>query len=246
MQRRIESTAIALLMLSAALPAVAVGMAAPAEALSPATFVAPREPLVLTRTVWRTLHDGQQIMVRRSYLLDFTRDAGGFVVTGQQLSSEVEAPAAIDAIARIERNRTDLTAFPLRLDASGMIRTGTAPAGSSAYLDGGSAARALMAGAKLSPIDQRAGEAFLADIAARGGVVPWPSDLFNPRAPSRTDQREVALPDGSMGKLTMTLSAEAAQAGGLPSKVSREVVSEVGGTRRVSREEWTFAPRTGP
>lgn len=245
MQRRIESTAIALFVLGAALPAIAAGMAAQAEALSPATFVAPREPLVLTRTVWRTLHDGQQIIVRRSYLLAFTRDAGGFVVTGRQLTSEVEAPTAIDAIARIERNRTDLMAFPLRLDILGMIRTGIQPAGASAYLEGSNAARALMAGAKLSPVDQRTGEAFLADIAARGGAVPWPTDLFNPRAPSRTDQREVTLPDGSMGKLTMTLSAELAQGGGLPSKVSREVVSEFNGTRRVSREEWAFASRGG-
>lgn len=246
MQLRFEPTALALLALGAALPALAAGLTVQAEAAPHARFAAPREPLVLTRTVWRTLHDGQQIVVRRSYLLAFEQDSDGFTVTGQQIASEVSAPAALDAIARLERGRTDVSAFPLRLDAAGMIRLGIAPNGSPARLDGENAARALIAGANLSPAELREGETFLAALAAKGGAVPWPLDLFNPREASRTDRREITLPDGSTGLLTVTLRADLSAPGGTPSRVSREVVSELGGTRRVSREEWTFAPRVGP
>jgi hypothetical protein len=246
MQLRFERTALALLALGVALPSLAVGLTVQAEAAPQSRFVAPRESLVLTRTVWRTLHDGQQIVVRRSYLLSFEQDSEGFTVTGQQLASEVSAPAALEAIARLERGRTDTAAFPLRLDAKGMIRPGDAPNGSPLRLDGENAARALIAGSTLSPADRREGETFLAALAAKGGAVPWPLDLFNPREASRTDRRELALPDGSIGTLTVRLSAETAVSGGVPAKVSREVVSELGGTRRVSREEWTFAPRVGP
>jgi hypothetical protein len=246
MQLRIEPAALALLALGVALPAFSIVQSAQAEAAASARFAAPHEPVVLTRTVWRTLRDGQQIVVRRSYLLGFAVDGDGFMVTGQQLDTEVEAPPALAALARLEQGRVDTAAFPLRLDAAGMIRSGSAPTGGQARLDGASAARALIAGASLPPADQREGEAFIAAIAAQGGAVPWPLDLFNPRAANHTDRREIALPDGATGTLTVTLAAESQRFDGLPTKVSREVVSELGETRRVSREEWTFAPRTGP
>lgn len=246
MQRRIESAALALLALGAALPGLTVGLNQPAKAAARAQFAAPREPLVLTRTVWRNLHDGQQIMVRRSYFLAFTAEDGGFVVTGEQIASDVEAPPALDAIARLERSRIDRAAFPLRLDAEGLIRLGGAPSPSPGRSDGENAARALIAGHSLSLADQREGETFLADVVAKGGAVPWPLDLFSPREASWSNRRELTLPDGSTGTLTMTFTAESERIAGLPTKVSREVVSEFGGTRRVSREEWTFARRVGP
>jgi hypothetical protein len=246
MQLRFERATLALLALGAAVPMLEIGLTAQVQAATQAQFAPPREPLVLTRTVWRTLHDGQQIVVRRSYLLAFAPEDGGFRVSGQQIASEVEAPPALAAVARLERDRSDTSAFPLRLDAAGMILLAGAPHDSPARLDGENAARALIAGSTLSPANRREGETFLAAIAAKGGAVPWPVDLFNPREQSRIDRREVALPDGSTGTITMSFSAESAMTGGIPAKVSREVVSELGGTRRVSREEWTFAARVGP
>lgn len=224
----------------------AAGLPAQAEAESSVRFAPPREPLVITRTVWRTLHDGKQIVARRSYLVEFVPIEGGFTVAGSQIASTIEAPPALAAIARLEQARTDSEAFPLQLDPDGLIRLGLAPAGGAARLQGRDAARALIAGASLAPTDQREAEAFLVDVAAKGGAVPWPVDLFNPRENGRTERRTVALPDGETGTLTITLTAESRRADGLPRKVSREVVSELDGTRRVSREEWTFAARVGP
>ena len=245
MQPRIKSAVLAVLALGAALPALALGLTAQVEAAPSATFAAPREPLVLTRTVWRTLHDGQQIVTRRSFLQTFASDEDGFLVTGQQIAVEVEVPPALEPIARLERSRVETGAFPLHLDSAGMIRS-SSPAGSSARPDGEAAGRALLAGSSLAAADQREAETLLASLAIKGGAVPWPLDLFNPREPSRIDRREVTLPDGSSGLLTVTLSVEPSRIGGLPAKVSREILSDLGGTRRVSREEWTFAPRTGP
>lgn len=219
-------------------------VAAP-ELAAPARFVPPANPLIVTRTVWRELGDGSQIVVRRSYLIAFTTSGEGFVVTGTQIGCEVQAPPAVAAIAKLERERIDTGAFPLRLSAEGMIRLGSAPAGGPLHQQGREAAGALLAGAALADKDQREGEAFLASVAG-SGAIPWPVDLFNPREAQRTDQRDVTLPDGTLGRLTIRFAADQRGANGLPGKFSREVASELGGTRRVSREEWSFAERSGP
>ncbi len=246
MQPGISRATLAVLALSAAFSPLAIALTAPAEASPAAAFIAPQRPLVLTRTLWRSLKDDQQIVVRRSYLIAFNPAEGGFVVTGTQLTSEVEAPPAVETIARLERSRVDSSSFPLRLDSAGMIRFAVLSSSGVPRLDGENAARALIAGASLPEAERKAADAYLARLAAQGGTVPWPQDLFNPSKPRSVVQRDVALPDGSIGTVTITLSADSQRVAGLPKRVSREVVSEHGGTRRVSREEWSLAELSGP
>lgn len=238
---------LSLLAVGAALPALAEAQQiSPTETSAVIRFAPPDDPVVVTRTVWRNLRDGKQIVVHRSYLIEFSANGDGYLVSGRQIASDVEAPPALEPLARLERSRADSHAFPLYLDITGRIRLGPAPAGDATRLSGHDAARALIAGAHLSPADEREARTALASLTTQESAVPWPLDLFNPRQSSQTDRRTVALADGSIGTLTVTVQAETRRADGLPHKVTRDVISDLGSSRSVSREEWTFTTPIGP
>lgn len=218
--------------------------AAPQE-VSP-SFEPPSTPLVLTRTLWRSLRDGQEIVVRRSYEVRFRREAGGFLLDGKLIDSAVEAPAALALLAEIERQRPEQGMFPLRLDQAGRIlQAPSRPALGEAHHAAAQRSRAMFAAASLDAEGRKQ-----AGILARGileasvGAAYWPSDLFSPAMQSRRETRTLALADGLQGAVVVSVDVLGKLPGGLPQSVERRVTTEVAGSARVSREVWTLAAAT--
>lgn len=207
-------------------------------------FAPSSNPMVLTRTVWRTLVDGKQIVVTRRYRVSFVRHADGFVLEGQFLDASVEAPPILAGMAELERQRPDSVPFPLRLDPAGRIRYGFGGSDASA----GVAVEAVRRGQELirysglSAQQQNESAMLLGQLALQRATVTWPADLFNPGAPEQHEHRRIALPDGQEGEIDVTLKVLAVQPDGLPEAVERTVVTELGGSQKVSRERWSFEP----
>lgn len=231
--------------LGAALAVLAVpaGLAAPspAHAQLPA-FRAPKGPLVLTREVRRTLADGQQLVVRRRYLVRIHAAEGGFAVTGDLTGVEVEAPAAMADLAEVERQRPDLGLFPLQLDATGLIVGRPAPLETVDAARARSAMTAYLARTDLTAAERTAAQAMAAKLQAQGQAAgnAWPADLFRPAPGKRSEERELALPDGRSGHVTVTVEASDG-AGGLLAQMERRVITRLDGTERLSLERWTLA-----
>jgi len=208
-------------------------------------FVAPDRPLILTRELRRELHDGKEVVSRRSYEIRFVPEGEGWRVDGVLVASEVEAPPALATLAALERVRKDDGLFPLRLDRQGMILASSGPGGDApaAIATARSfAGAAIASNAALGADGQVAAKAMLGELSARTQAAGngWPADLFRPSAGRSSRVERLPLPDGSEGRVTVTTLAEDA-ASGLLGTLRREVVTELGGTRRASRETFTLA-----
>jgi len=83
--------------------------------------------------------------------------------------------------------------------------------------------------------------AALARASATGGRTPWPAALFVPGALHGSSERSLPLPDGSQGTVRVELDSSPAEGLATMGRAARSVVTEVAGTRRVAREEWTLA-----
>ena len=208
-------------------------------------FVPPAEPMVLTRTVWRNLFDGNQIKVVRSYAVQIEPSGDGFTVDGSLIDAEVDAPASLEMLADYERRRPEVGLFPLKLDLNGQILQDPAPPlpapVANELTNRGSA---VIAGTGASDEAKQRTRALLTQliVAARGGS-NWPSDLFNPASSAREQHREVALPDGAKGEVVVSVTFDRPDPGAVPRTVERTVKTVLQGTESVSREQWTIGPR---
>jgi hypothetical protein len=232
---------------AALLPVVAGQVSAQSTAASSQPFAPPESPQVLTRTVWRTLSDGNQIVVRRRYEVQFSRHADGFRLDGRLLDAAVEAPLLLAALAEIERKRSDEGMFPVLIDAAGRIRESvSARRGSPAQRDDARVqAQRLLAGTPQPLAEQQASGTFLAQVADHGALTAWPVDLFNPATGERHERRRIALPDGQEGEVAVSVKVTEPQQFGLPRSVERTVTTVMAGTSRTSREQWTLVPVDG-
>lgn len=206
-------------------------------------FAPPATPMVLTRTVWRSLGDGNQIVVTRRYAVSFSARGEGFVLDGYLLDAAVSAPAPLQAMADVERRRTDHGMFPIELDSRGWIKPRPGPAindaaARQAALDNG---RSIIATAQIAAERRIEGVALFAQLAAQGIGAAWPSDLFNPREAQSHENRRVALPDGQEGEVNVSIKVGVLHPCGLPQAVERTVITRLAETERVSREQWTLA-----
>ncbi|MBS0256067.1 MAG: hypothetical protein JSS36_12900, partial [Proteobacteria bacterium] len=170
-------------------------------------FLAPATPMRLVREWRRSLPDGKEIVSRRTYAVQFVSEGDGFRLDGHLLSVEVEAPAKLEGLARIERARPDEGLFPIRLDASGAIAS-SAPAP-----DGSARARAgeiggTMLGRGVSPGEARDGATFVQQWQAGTPVTRWPADLFRPQRGERREARPIQLADGAAGEVEVVTAAQ--------------------------------------
>ena len=224
---------------------LAAGLAGAARPDAADRFAPPTRTLVLTRTLWRSLQGGEEIMVRRRYAVRFVPGGAGYILTGRQLDAAVDAPPKLAPLAAIERSRSDDAAFPIRLDRAGRIVAPAAAApGSSDSLAAIAAARALIRdSAMTAEAKQEASrqiEQLAAAAAARNGAEDWPADLFSPLGEDWSDRRTIDLPGGGNGAVAVTVRYIRSSPGSLPSAVERTVTTELGGTTRISREVWTI------
>lgn len=233
---------------AALLPPIAGQVFAQAPAASLRPFAPPDSPLVLTRTVWRTLADGKEIVVRRRYAVQFSRYGEGFLLEGRLLDAAVEAPPMLAAMAELERKRGDDSLFPLLLDAAGRIRhDASARLASPALRDTARAqANGVIAEAPLGPAQQQESGIFLKQLAMQGAPTAWPVDLFNPTTGERSERRRLALPGGQEGEVLVSVKVVSANPDGLPRAVERTVTTVLAGSARTSREQWTLAQADRP
>ena len=234
----------------AALLGGALGLAIPVGA-APANmqaFAPPIEsPMLLSRKIVRELSGGAAIVTTRRYNVMFRRVADGWEIDGTLIASEVDAPAALAALAAIERARPDEGLFPIHLDPSGRIVPATTPPGmgrqavakavSVARQFGGSATGAASPGL----IDQVAAAA----QSPGAGLTRWPEALFIPGGLEGSSEHKFTLSDGSEGCVQVSQESDHAPGLATMSRAARTVVTTAAGTRRVAREEWTLT-QTSP
>ena len=228
---------------------VGAGMIAPPVAAGPAVqsraFAPPSgRPLILARTVVRELPGGAAIVATRRYRVTFQPVSGGWEVDGALVSSEIDVPPALAALAAIERARPDEGMFPILLDHAGRI-VAEPVAGM------GREAVAGAVGAAGPIVGQVPATGFIAQVGAtaaapEGGLTSWPEALFLPGGMSGTTEQAFALPDGSAGTVRVSLECDPAPGMATMGRAARTVVTQAAGTRRVAREEWTLAADIEP
>jgi hypothetical protein len=206
-------------------------------------FSPPSGTLVLTRTLYRSLPDGKEIVIARRYTIRFSPEDDGYRLDGELLGADVVAPPVLANLAEIERNRPDRGLFPARLDSDGMIRgSDMGPVDSGARQQAVGGATSLIARAPLPTGTKQESNQFLAQVAKASSGTAWPRFLFNPGQNERRESREIALPDGTVGHVEVRVHAEGVMPSGLARMVERTVTTRLSGTERVTREVWTLAP----
>ncbi len=224
---------------AALLPLAASGSPARAEGEPSAHFAPAPSPQILTRTLWRSLHDGAQIMVRRRYEVRFVASGAGYRLDGRQLDVTVEAPEAVAALAEIERARIDETMFPMQLDSRGRIAAvperGAAadPARQTAI----ALSQTMLRQSALPLAAKHEAQRQISAIAGAAAASAWPLDLFDPQGADFADRREIALPGGATGVVEVTVRHHPAR-----QEVERTVTTNLAGGARISREVWTLSP----
>ncbi len=206
------------------------------------TFAAPDTPLILTRTTIRALAGGRQIVVRRRYQVRIAPDGDGFRIDGQLVSAEVDAPAALRSLADLERNRQDDGLFPILLDDQGLIVSQRNAGDRSATSRAGALLISRISAQQITSSERATAGDFVSQVVRSGGESGWPRDLFSPQPGSRSEVRDVALPGGGVGELTITTEAQIDQASGRMESFSRTVLTRIEGGQRESRESWTLRP----
>lgn len=85
---------------------------------------------------------------------------------------------------------------------------------------------------------------FVAVIHQTAGklVSELPVDLFAPVQSRRHESREVSLPGGEAGEVTVLFNARSDPATGVMQEAVREVVTALGGDQRRTVESWRLAP----
>lgn len=192
----------------------------------------------------RELGDGAAIVVTRRWCLAFSAAEAGILVGGEQTFSEVAAPPALAAFAALEKARSTSGLFPIRLDPMGHI------AGSERGMDAAhlmraiEAARALVERDAARPGARRDAHSFMAQLAGMGAqaVSTIPRDLFFPSPERSSATRQVALPNGDTGMISIDTAASVHAETGLLRTSERVIVTRIGPNARTSRESWALTP----
>lgn len=233
--------------LAALLAGAALWPAAPAAGGVPWSrshkgFAAPAGPVVLVREWRRALADGAVIVSRRRYEVRFVADGEGYRVEGRQIGAEVEAPARLAGLARIEQARQDDGMFPMRIDAIGMIVALSEQGEEEARRDAGRLVGTMLSSLPEGSDERREAEQFLSRWAAQGFAGRWPADLFHPAPGQRRDAREIPLGDGVSGSVEVMVDASCDGPGGMLARFERTVVTRAAGQQRATSEVWRVVP----
>ncbi|WP_151973031.1 hypothetical protein [Erythrobacter sp. EC-HK427] len=203
----------------------------------------PTEPMRFSRVLRRGLGDGREITIARSFSVHFAPAQEGFDLAGRQAEVEVDLPEQLAAFAELERARDDSAMFPISLDPFGQIAVSRAPAPMSAQVEA-AVAQALAAIDRQghAPGDRERLRQFALAVHNGGGAITahMPVDLFAPAGGQQEFRQTLALEDGMAGEVRTLFDGETDAETGLMQTAWREIVTEVEGDRRTSREEWTL------
>ena len=177
----------------------------------------------------------------------FLRSAGdrGFVLSGTLISSEIDAPAQLHALAELERARPDDGLFPIALDPMGRIVGGPgAGKGDRAAVDAALTIARQMLTERPSALGPQGDTAFIARLRA-SIVTPvsshWPVALFAPAPASERDERSFALPGGGEGRFVAEVRRKAAPGSTMMASAERRIVTTIDGENNVAIERWALA-----
>ena len=207
-------------------------------------FNPPSTPMRLTRELSRELGDGAHIVVQRIWQVQFTDQDAGFSLEGEQVGVDVSAPQSLGMLAAIERGRTENAMFPIALDQYGLITAEQAD-GAPAQIDQAILqARRQIDAARLSDAKQADARQFLAYLQQSAAQLAsqLPEDLFNPAQSNWQQRREIDLPHGQSGSVSVTFSAATDPAGHLMQRAQRCIVTQIGDASRTSCENWSLLP----
>ena len=242
-----RTSALILAGVAALAPITAAPWQFAAAAEAPRAFSPPLVPMVLSRTVIRELADGKQIVVKRSYRVQFVAADGGYMLSGAPIAVSVDVPPVLAQLGELERRRSDAGPFPIKVDSQGLIHTD--PIGSEADATDRQAAQrtaaGLIEGTSFADGTKRDAVQLLGNMAADPRTSPWPTDLFVARDGERRLHRSVALADGSQGEIEVLLRIDKWLPCGMPALFERVITTKLAGTQRVSREVWTLEPIVG-
>ena len=207
-------------------------------------FAPPAGPMLYTRRLERWLAHGASFIVSRGFEMRLQREAVGYLVDGRQVEVEVEAPEALAAFVRIEREREERGMFPLLLDEGGTIAAGAAAPVATRLDDAVREALAVLEARSHARAERAQLVRFVNAFHQSAGklVTELPRDLFAPAQSPRSERREIALPGGDSGEVTMTFSAMRDPATGLMRQAQREIVTALDGDRRRTLESWRLQP----
>lgn len=228
------------LMIGAAiLPTLVMGLPRLARAAG-SGFDPPSGPMRLSRTLIRDLPDGAVISVRREWEVRFSPAADGFSVSGRQTAVEVEAPPVLEALRQLEKQRKETNLFPLMLLPSGLIAAGGQEADAELFDLAVAEAAKLINRSALSAGDASVTGKSLAVLQKSVAVLlsRVPHDLFRPGQSHWQDDREVVLPQGQTGTVSVMFNAQMNASGQLMEQSERRIVSTIGTSSRTSSETW--------
>lgn len=195
---------------------------------------------VLTRTVWRYLSTGEQIVVTRRYAVRFAPSAEGFRLDGDLIEARVEAPAELDAFADLERQRPDTT-FPILLDRRGTVVAEGGPPSAEVRTRLDKLLRVTLGNARIDPQAKADALAQVPVISAAGAAgAPFPADFFRAKPGARREVRKIGLPGGDQGEVEVATRIDDQTAGAPSRQVERVVTTRLAGTTKVSREVWSL------
>tara|TARA_B100000678_G_C18205304_1_gene501120 strand:+ start:1113 stop:1820 length:708 start_codon:yes stop_codon:yes gene_type:complete len=199
---------------------------------------------VLERVLRRGLSKGLAIEVTRRWAITLAPSPeGGLRVTGTQIDAHVDAPPALQAIARMEEEREEHGFLPLLLDQEGLIlpengSDSLAPLPEEAISAALAYARSRTQGLEAAGVSRQ----FFADLSehSQNWLTMLPRDLFFPAPRDRSMSREIALPDGIEGVVRMRETATADPATGLLLALDREATTTTAEFSRSGSETWTL------
>lgn len=200
----------------------------------------------LERVLVRGLSGGAEIVVTRHWQIGFAPTRGGMAVSGEQVHAAVAAPPRLAELAEIERTRSTASLFPILLDSAGLIQrdvTGRQGGDEAAFQRALDYGRALLGALTLTAAEGDDARSFVAKLSnmSAGAVSRLPQDLFFPRPGEETTSRDLTLPGGETGSITVTALTRAAPVTGLLDVVERRIVTRVADSERTTFERWALA-----
>lgn len=224
-----------------------------------AAFVAPRSfaqtalrlpqgPQILTRQLTRSLSDGNQIKVTRSWQVQFARAnqnmSGQIAITGVQISSEVEAPPSLNPLAAIERQRPTDGMWPIMLTPSGLILAAGRPMRQQDIEDALDTGQKMMAARMGQQNAANMVGTFAAQLQRTGTSLldRLPDDLFFPTIGPIRSARKIDLPGGEAGEFEVAYEAVAVAGKGWLDRAERRITTRLAGTEQCAKEHWSLRP----
>lgn len=209
-------------------------------AVDRARVTPPDKPMRLTRRLVRQLGPGADITLSRSWKVDFLPRAEGWLVEGDQIAVEVDAPAMFEELAKIERQRKVTEAFPIMLDTSGTIHHAQEPASKLDMQQVAAAAEQVVGRQSVGQGARDEMRLFMGELQRGAGTLisRMPDDLFFPDCKPQVEKRSLAVPGGGVGEIEMLYIAKASPDTGLLQASERRITTRFGGSELQSAEYW--------